>query len=82
VYLAIVALDFDIVAMRKLAAEHPDSVSSRIATLIAREWTFEEASTALASRRALYNQVWRFFESYDLLLTPTTPTAAHDLGLP
>jgi aspartyl-tRNA(Asn)/glutamyl-tRNA(Gln) amidotransferase subunit A len=82
VFLAIVALDFDIVAMRKMAAEQPDSVNSRLAGLLAREWTFEQASTALTARRTLYNQVWRFFESYDLLLTPTTPTAAFELGLP
>jgi aspartyl-tRNA(Asn)/glutamyl-tRNA(Gln) amidotransferase subunit A len=82
VFLAIVALDFDIVAMRKMAVEQPDSVNSRLAGLLAREWTFEQASTALTARRALYNQVWRFFASYDLLLTPTTPTAAFELGLP
>jgi aspartyl-tRNA(Asn)/glutamyl-tRNA(Gln) amidotransferase subunit A len=80
-FLALVALDFDVAEMRKLAAAQPDSINARIAGLLAREWTFEEVSSALTLRRALYNQVWRFFERYDLLLTPTTPTAAFDLML-
>jgi len=80
--MAIVALDFDVAAMRRLAAEQPDAINSRIAGLLAREWTFDDVSNALSVRRALYNQVWRFFESYDLLLTPTTPTVAYDLTLP
>lgn len=80
-FLAIVALDFDVFEMRRLAARQPDSINARIAGLIARDWTFEQASNAQTARRALYNQVWRFFQQYDLLLTPTTPTAAFDLSL-
>jgi aspartyl-tRNA(Asn)/glutamyl-tRNA(Gln) amidotransferase subunit A len=80
-FLAIVALDFDVVAMRPFAAEHPDAINERIAELIAREWSFEEVSRANARRRDLYNELWRFFERYDLLLTPATPVAAHDVML-
>src|SRR5262249_61679695 len=72
-FLAIVALDFDIPGLRPMVAEQPDSVNARIASLMEREWTFEQVSNAFSARRALYNQVWRFFETYDLLLTPTTP---------
>jgi aspartyl-tRNA(Asn)/glutamyl-tRNA(Gln) amidotransferase subunit A len=80
-FLAIVALDFDVGGLRQLAARQPDAVNWRIAALLDREWTFEQVSRALVTRRDLYNQVWRFFESYDLLLTPTMPTAAFDLSL-
>lgn len=78
----IVALDFDVVAMRQFTANHPGAINDRIAALIAREWTFEEAASANARRRDLYNELWRFFERYDLLLTPATPVAAHDVNLP
>ena len=81
-FLAIVALDFDVVAMRPFVAEHPDAVNERIADLVARPWTFEEVSEAFARRRDLYNELWRFFERFDVLLTPATPTAAHDITLP
>ena len=81
-FMAIVALDFDVVAMRQFAAEHPGAVNDRIAELIAREWSFEDAARANARRRDLYNELWRFFERYDLLLTPATPVAAHDISLP
>jgi aspartyl-tRNA(Asn)/glutamyl-tRNA(Gln) amidotransferase subunit A len=33
-------------------------------------------------RRDVYNQLWRFFERFDLLLTPATPVAAHAYDLP
>jgi aspartyl-tRNA(Asn)/glutamyl-tRNA(Gln) amidotransferase subunit A len=81
-FLAIVALDFDVSAMRRFAAEHADGVNERIAGLISREWTFEEASRAFVTRRDLYNELWRFFERFDLLLTPATPVAAYDVTLP
>jgi aspartyl-tRNA(Asn)/glutamyl-tRNA(Gln) amidotransferase subunit A len=81
-FIAIVALDFDIAGLRPLVQEKPGAVNARIAELMATPWTFEQVSDAFSARRSLYNQVWRFFETYDLLLTPTTPTAAFDVGLP
>jgi aspartyl-tRNA(Asn)/glutamyl-tRNA(Gln) amidotransferase subunit A len=81
-FIAIVALDFDIDGLRPMVEAQPDAVNARIAGLMAGDWTFEQVSNAFSARRALYNQVWRFFERYDLLLTPTTPTAAFDVGLP
>jgi aspartyl-tRNA(Asn)/glutamyl-tRNA(Gln) amidotransferase subunit A len=47
---------------------------------VAREWTYAELSDAATARRDLYNKLWRFFERYDLLLTPTTPTVAFDVA--
>ena len=36
-------------------------------------------SDAATVRRDLYNKLWRFFETYDLLLSPTLPVAAFDV---
>ncbi len=78
-FAAVVAFDSDVTAMRKLAAEQPGSISDALAASVAREWTYAELSDAATARRDLYNKLWRFFETYDLLLTPTTPTVAFDV---
>jgi aspartyl-tRNA(Asn)/glutamyl-tRNA(Gln) amidotransferase subunit A len=77
----IVALDSDPDGMRRMVAEQPQAVNPRIARLLEQPWTFEEMARAISARKELYNQLWRFFERYDLLLTPTLPVAAFDLGL-
>jgi aspartyl-tRNA(Asn)/glutamyl-tRNA(Gln) amidotransferase subunit A len=79
-FAAIVALDSDVTAMRKLAIEQPDAISDALAASVAREWTYTELSDAATARRDLYNKLWRFFARYDLLLTPTTPTVAFDVS--
>jgi aspartyl-tRNA(Asn)/glutamyl-tRNA(Gln) amidotransferase subunit A len=79
---ALVALDFDIPGMRPMVARQPDAVNAAIAGLMAREWTFEDASNALNARRELYNLAWRFFQTYDLLLTPTVATVAYAYDQP
>jgi len=75
----IVALDADIPALQRLASTQPGLLNARITALLERAWSFEDGARALAGRQALYNQLWRFFERYDLLLTPTTPVAAFQL---
>ena len=80
----IVAMDADLGAMRTLAQDKPGSFNARISAMLERTWTAEEFSFAAARRQALYNQLWRFFADYDVLLTPTTPVAAFgvDRALP
>src|SRR5262249_17076497 len=71
--------DSDVTAMRKLADEQPDALSDALKASMAREWSYVELSDAATARRDLYNRLWRFFERYDLLLTPTTATVAFDV---
>jgi aspartyl-tRNA(Asn)/glutamyl-tRNA(Gln) amidotransferase subunit A len=82
IFETIVALDADIPALRRLASTDPQLFNARIAALLGRAWSFDDGARALAGRQALYNQLWRFFERYDLLLTPTTPVAAFELDRP
>ncbi len=44
----------------------------------ARRFTPEKYGAAMRAKATLVNQLWEFFESYDLLLTPTLPTDAID----
>lgn len=76
----VVAMDADLPALRLWAGRHPSEVNPRIAALLARRWTFDDVARANTGRQALYNQLWRFFRDYDVLLTPTTPVAAFDVN--
>jgi aspartyl-tRNA(Asn)/glutamyl-tRNA(Gln) amidotransferase subunit A len=45
------------------------------------DWTAEQLTSAVVRRKAVYNAAWRFFRSYDLLLTPTLAVAPFEHGL-
>ncbi|WGX95803.1 amidase [Nocardioides sp. L-11A] len=79
---AIMALDADLHAMRELVARYPaGEAPPRLAALLEPERSFLDASSGVAARKDLYNAFWRYFERYDLLLTPAAPVAAFPLHL-
>jgi aspartyl-tRNA(Asn)/glutamyl-tRNA(Gln) amidotransferase subunit A len=75
----VVALDADLNGLRDLVDGRSDRLNPRIRTMLTSPPTFEAASRAVALRQTLYNQLWRFFTTCDLLVTPTTPVAAFDV---
>jgi aspartyl-tRNA(Asn)/glutamyl-tRNA(Gln) amidotransferase subunit A len=77
---ALVALDSDLAILQHTVAEHPEAVNPRILRMATRDWSFLDGTAALTRRRETYNRAWRFFERYDLLLTPTLPVVAFDLA--
>ncbi len=78
---AIVALDTDRAGLRRMAREQKIAIDGWLCRLIAREWSADEFSDALMQRKRVVNQVARFMERHDFLLTPTTGSAAFGLGL-
>jgi aspartyl-tRNA(Asn)/glutamyl-tRNA(Gln) amidotransferase subunit A len=76
-----VALDGDVPAMREMIAAHPGQIDERVVMIFERELSYLELSDAMARRRDLWDRMWRFFEKYDLLLTPTVPVAPFAVGL-
>jgi aspartyl-tRNA(Asn)/glutamyl-tRNA(Gln) amidotransferase subunit A len=82
IFAAVVAADSDPAGLRRLAAEKPDALNSRIVQLLGRDWSFAEIAEAMSGRRDLYNQLWRYFERFDLLLTPTLPVASVPVDRP
>lgn len=77
----VVALDTDLVGMRRLAQEH--ELSPHLADFLARPWSAEDLTTAAMARKSVNNTMWRFMEDYDLLVTPTLtvpPFAVHTQG--
>ena len=45
------------------------------------EWTAEQLTSAVMGRKAVYNAAWRFFRTYDLLLTPTLAVPPFEHGI-
>jgi aspartyl-tRNA(Asn)/glutamyl-tRNA(Gln) amidotransferase subunit A len=78
---AIVALDTDRAGLRRMERERGIAIDGWLGRLIARDWTADEFSDALMQRKRVVNQVARFMERHDFLLTPTTGSAAFGLGL-
>ena len=58
--------------------EHPDRIEATLAQMIqnAKKVSALDHSKALLQRTVLYEHAHRFFETYDLLLTPQMPVGA------
>ena len=82
--LPMILAESDLAGMRRLADELGDRMSPHLADVLRVDWTAEQLTNAVVRRKAVYNAAWRFFRSYDLLLTPTlaTPPFAHGLQGP
>ncbi len=72
---AIVALETDIVGLRKLAHGREHLLSPSVRELLVQKWTAETYTDAITARKGAVNAMTRFMARYDLLLTPTVPVA-------
>jgi aspartyl-tRNA(Asn)/glutamyl-tRNA(Gln) amidotransferase subunit A len=72
---AIVAMETDIAGLRKLARNREHLLTPSVQALIAQTWTGEDFTDAITARKAAVNAMIRFMARYDLILTPTVPTA-------
>lgn len=81
---ALVASESDLRGMRKMVEQHGSQMSPHLVAFIERQWTAEEFTDALMVRKAVNNKMWRFMQTYDLLLTPTlaVPPFALDIQGP
>ena len=68
--------------LKKPLTEHRDVIDPAVAAVLenALDQTIEEYYRRVFARYEFREQVRRFFERFDLLLTPTLPTPAFDLG--
>jgi aspartyl-tRNA(Asn)/glutamyl-tRNA(Gln) amidotransferase subunit A len=79
---ATIPLEFDLGSMRPLVEAHRATLNTRIADWVDAEWRGADFSDALTARKRLALEVAELFGRYDLLVTPTAPTAALPLELP
>src|SRR5258708_20780045 len=57
--------------MRELVAKYGDRMQPHLVDAIKGTLTDEQITDAVVARKKASNQSWRFFRTYDLLLTPT-----------
>jgi aspartyl-tRNA(Asn)/glutamyl-tRNA(Gln) amidotransferase subunit A len=79
--LPLIICESDLAGLRRLADELGDRFSPHLAAVLGMDWTAEQLTAAVVRRKAVYNAAWRFFRSYDLLLTPTLAVAPFEHGL-
>jgi aspartyl-tRNA(Asn)/glutamyl-tRNA(Gln) amidotransferase subunit A len=77
---AIVALDTDRAGLRRMAREQGIALKGWLGRLVEHAWTADEFTAATMERKRVVNRSWRFMEDHDFLLTPTTGSAAFELG--
>jgi aspartyl-tRNA(Asn)/glutamyl-tRNA(Gln) amidotransferase subunit A len=78
---ALVALDSDLVGMRKMAEQLGDKMTPHLVEFLNKQWTAEEFTNAVLARKALNNKMWKFMRQYDLLLTPTLAVPPFEIGI-
>jgi aspartyl-tRNA(Asn)/glutamyl-tRNA(Gln) amidotransferase subunit A len=79
--LPLIVCESDLAGMRRLADELGERMSPHLVDVLRADWTAEQLTSAVVRRKAVYNAAWRFFRSYDLLLTPTLAVPPFEHGL-
>jgi aspartyl-tRNA(Asn)/glutamyl-tRNA(Gln) amidotransferase subunit A len=68
---ALVAQESDLTGMRKMVERFGDQMSPHLVGIILKDWKATDFTDANVVRKSVVNRMWRFMQTYDLLLTPT-----------
>ncbi|MEB5971549.1 amidase [Pantoea dispersa] len=82
-FAALVAFESDLSGMRQMQSQLGTAMSPHLSAMLQRDWRAEHFTDANTTRKKLCNQLWRFMQRYDLLLSPTLavpPFALHMQG--
>lgn len=80
-FAALVAFESDLSGMRKIQAELGPKMSPYLSAMLQHEWRAETFTDANTTRKKVCNQLWRFMQRYDLLLTPTLAVPPFPLNM-
>jgi aspartyl-tRNA(Asn)/glutamyl-tRNA(Gln) amidotransferase subunit A len=80
----LVALESDLKGLREMVRTHGSRMSPHLVNFINTPWTAEDLTSAVMTRKAVANKMWRPMRNYDILLTPTlaVPPFAIDIQGP
>lgn len=80
-FAALVAFESDLTGMRQMQAELGSRMSPHLSAILQRDWRAETFTNANTTRKKLCNQMWRFMQHYDLLLSPTLAVPPFPLNM-
>ena len=80
-FFTIVLAETDLKGMRELVAKYGDHMQPHLVDAIKGTMTDVQITDALMARKKCANQAWRFFRTYDLLLTPTIACTPFKQGI-
>jgi aspartyl-tRNA(Asn)/glutamyl-tRNA(Gln) amidotransferase subunit A len=80
-FAALVAFESDLTGMRQMHTELGAKMSPHLAAMLQRDWRAETFTDANTMRKKLCNQMWRFMQRYDLLLSPTLAVPPFPLNM-
>jgi aspartyl-tRNA(Asn)/glutamyl-tRNA(Gln) amidotransferase subunit A len=80
-FAALVAFESDLTGMRHMQAELGSRMSPHLSAMLQRDWRAETFTDANTTRKKLCNQMWRFMQHYDLLLSPTLAVPPFPLNM-
>ncbi|WP_455844353.1 amidase [Pantoea agglomerans] len=80
-FAALVAFESDLTGMRRMQAELGARMSPHLSAMLQRDWRAETFTDANTTRKKLCNQMWRFMQHYDLLLSPTLAVPPFPLNM-
>ncbi|NLU70383.1 amidase [Streptomyces sp. HNM0574] len=78
---ATVAAESDLTGMRALADRHGADLSPHLTAMLRTPWTAEQFTDANIARKSVVHRTARLMARYDLLVTPTTASAAFPVGV-
>jgi aspartyl-tRNA(Asn)/glutamyl-tRNA(Gln) amidotransferase subunit A len=76
-----VVRESDLRGMRAMARQLGDKMMPHLRELVETDWTAEQLTDAILTRKAVNNAMWRFMRNYDLLLTPTLAVPPFEVGI-
>jgi aspartyl-tRNA(Asn)/glutamyl-tRNA(Gln) amidotransferase subunit A len=80
-FFTIVLAETDLKGMREFVAKYGDHMQPHLVDAIKGTMTDVQITDALMARKKCANQAWRFFRTYDLLLTPTIACTPFKQGI-
>ena len=80
-FAALVAFESDLTGMRHMLAELGARMSPHLSAMLQHDWRAETFTDANTARKKLCNQMWRFMQHYDLLLSPTLAVPPFPLNM-
>jgi len=80
-FAALVAFESDLTGMRHMLAELGARMSPHLSAMLKHDWRAETFTDANTTRKKLCNQMWRFMQHYDLLLSPTLAVPPFPLNM-